>query len=193
MAYAGARAVATTVNAIMSFMSMGGSAAGTTETATMLNPDEMDPLLLDEMYMAADDGSLINPGNGQPITREMIDNGEAFYPDYLLEDVVGAHGLSFDEGMGNSERVGGGDGSAGINVGGTRLQAQERERNMSPNKTASSIHKFGFNEWNLTKFKEAFGTELSSSTGRIEFNADPEAFLKKRGYRVQEGILHKTS
>ena len=191
VAYAAVRTFAASVNGIMNMLNLGGSnVAGTTENATMLNPQEMDPELMDELYLAADSGELLNPGTGEPITREMIDQGQAFYPDYLLRQIAEeGHGLDFTEAIGDSERRG--DGSAGLNVGGTKLQAEEHMRLVDPMETARTVSTMGFEQRGLKAFTAQFGPELQSTPNRKEFNKDPMAYLAKRGWRIQDGLLLK--
>ena len=191
VSYAAAHVVAGAVNGIMNILNLGGSnVAGTTENATMLNPQEIDPELMDELYLAADSGELVNPGSGEPITREMIDNGEAFYPDYLLRQIAEeGHGLDFTEAIGGSERRG--DGSAGLNVGGTKLQAEEHMRQVDPMEVARTVSTLGLEQRGLKAFAGVFKAELQLVPARKEFNKDPTAFLAKRGWRIQDGLLLK--
>jgi len=191
VSYVAVRGIAATVNGIMNMLNLGGSnVAGTTENATMLNPKEMDPELMDELYLAADSGELLNPGTGEPITREMIDQGEAFYPDYLLRQIAEeGHGLDFTEAIGDSERRG--EGSAGLNIGGTKMQAEEHLRLIDPMETARTVSTLGLEPRGLKAFTAQFGAELRSTPTRKEFNKDPMAYLAKRGWRIQEGLILK--
>ena len=189
--YVAVRGIAAGVNAIMNVLNLGGSnLAGTTEVATQLDPSKLDPELMQELLLAADEGTLLNPGTGEPITREAIENGEAYYPDYLLREIAeGGHGLDFDEATEGAHKVGE-DGSAGLNVGGTKIQAQQNAKFADAGFTARTVQKLGMNANGLDAFSKIFKAELQNTQTRREFNRDPQKFLASRKYKIIDGMLH---
>lgn len=168
-------------------LNLGGSnLAGTTVDSTLIDPSNFDPQILDEIMLAvAGDPNFL--GYGQPVTREMILNGEVAIPDTFLAEIAGGHSMSLDDARGDSERLLKGEG--GVDVGYGRHNISTRGGVLSPqdqNRILAPLARRGITDpGQLNKIR----SKMRTMGDLRDFQQDPDRWLRVNGFMGAQGSL----
>ena len=180
-------AVSKTLGGLFSAFNLGGSsAAGTTVDSTIIDPENFDPLVMNEILMEVDQ----NPdflGLGRPVTREQIMNGEIAIPDVFLQEMASGHDLSLDDARGDAQRMAKGEG--GMDVGYTRHNVGTGGGTLAPDQLnrvdglAASVWITDPGQLNIIK------SEIKTVGDLQQFQNDPTGWLKRKGMLGSTGRL----
>ena len=176
----------------------GPSTTSTAVASTILDPSTVDPAVMDEILTAVEENADIF-NIGRPVSKQEILNGEVAIPDSLLQDIVSENvpeGMSFEDAIGNSERLGLG---SGMNVGFTQKKNADGTIGVgAPEGTpldelkqinVLQAHQVGLKPNIFNKIVEPM---IGSDPARArEFNTDPNKFLAARGWKIVSGAVTK--